>query len=130
MERGEISKIREYSHSHGERWPRPEPWVQWERAGGAGLPEGLAVAPPLGRQGSPVLPLEVSYMRRADSSPGTEPSTMSSSASGPWASPLHIPDPAGEALSAQSSWKAVGVAVSTRRSPGGLARQFFWLTGW
>lgn len=128
MERGEISK----KTSQG---IQPQSWREVATSHGcsgkgqAGLPEGLAVAPPLGRQGSPVLPLEVSYMKRTDSSPGTEPSTMSSSASGPWASPLHIPDPAGEALSAQSSWKAVGVAASTRRSPGGLARQPFCPTG-
>lgn len=89
----------------------------------------LAVAPPLGPQGSPVLPLEVSFVKRADSSLGTEPSTVSDNASRPRASPPHIPDPAGKALSAQSSWKAVGVAVSTERSPGGLPRQPFGLTG-
>lgn len=130
MERGEISKKTRQGNtatvlvrggqdeSHG-----------CSGKGQAGLLEGLAVAPPLRHQGSPVLPLEASYKKRADSSPGAEPSTVSSSASRPWASPLHIPDPAGEALSAQSSWKAVGVAVNTRRSPGGLARQPFWLIG-
>lgn len=92
-----------------------------------GLSEELAVALPLGPPGSPVLPPEVSFMKRADSSLGTEPSTMSSNASRPRASPLHIPDPAGEALSAQSSWKAVGVAASTERSPGGLASSPFGL---
>lgn len=45
-------------------------------------------------------PAPASYMKRADSSPGTEPSTVSANASRPWASPLHIPDQAGEALSA------------------------------
>lgn len=80
----------------------------YSRKAQEGLSEDLAVALPLGHQGSPVLPLEVSFVKRARSSLGTEPSTMSSNASRPRASPLHIPDPAGEALSAQSSWKAVG----------------------
>ena len=92
------------------------------RNGQEGLPEDLAVALPIGPQGSPVLPLEVSFVKRADSSLGTEPSAMSSDASRPRASPPHIPDPAEGALSAQSSWKAAGVAASKERSPG--------LTGW
>lgn len=60
----------------------------------------LAVAFPLGPQGSPVWPLELICMNRADSSPGTEPSPVSFNANRPWASPLHTPDQAGEALCA------------------------------
>lgn len=64
-------------------------------------------------------------MKRAASSPGSEPSRVSSNASRPWASPLHIPGWAGEALRAgflESSGGGSDVRL-------GLPRQPFWLTG-
>lgn len=91
-------------------------------------PKGLAAAAPLWPRRSPVLPLEVSYMKRADSSPGTEPSTVSSNASRPWASPLHIPDRAGEAFRAEFLESGEG-GSEHREGLVGLPRQPFWLTG-